>query len=618
MARKIIGAFLLAVFFFSAVRTAFADSPVTLGRGSLTSIALSPDGTRLAVGTTIGLYFYNAQTFEPQGFWEIAAVTRLVWSPRGDMLAVFESNSIWATPTLSFRVIDTGAVLWRVAPKDWRERASDIAFSPDGSQVAVAHELNLFVHDAYQGSIIYKKTLSSNNWLNSYVHLAYAPNGVTLAACCIYGRTELLNTSLWQVQTILGIGSGRMQFNHDGQQLLVGTSVWDIVQRRKVASFFPDEEVRSIAFSPDGSQVALGTGPGLVRIWPMGSPHPRLILRGHATRVTSVIWSPDNTILYSAGGNTIRAWDVNSGVQLRVLDGFTDSINHVAWSADGQRVIAQQGNHVGAWDVASRMPVQAGWMGQATDWNGNLRWQRATDLATSPAGDKLAVADRTGITLYDANTLTTGRRLPTGYQIVMIAFSSDGRYLASVGNSPFAVVWDTATGTPVHTLLGSDNNFWNVALAFNNEVNTLYVLESTGLLRRWDLATQTSTTVQTPIPQVFYGRYFDPAIHPETQRIATERGAGGIDVANTTNGQLQYNLNAPQLRSIIINPQGTRMAAIVENNVQVWDLASGTLLAKLASSSTMWRAITDVAFSFDGSRLAMSNADGTVKIYTVP
>jgi hypothetical protein len=40
MARKIIGAFLLAVFFFSAVRTAFADGPVTLGRGSLTSIAL--------------------------------------------------------------------------------------------------------------------------------------------------------------------------------------------------------------------------------------------------------------------------------------------------------------------------------------------------------------------------------------------------------------------------------------------------------------------------------------------------------------------------------------------------------------------------------------------------
>lgn len=130
MARKIIGAFLLAVFFFSAVRTAFADGPVTLGRGSLTSIALSPDGTRLAVGTTIGVYFYNAQTFEPQGFWESDASSgKLLWSPQGDILLSYDYCYASALSSTS------GQKLWQIRVPAWS--CDQWAFTTQGKQISV-------------------------------------------------------------------------------------------------------------------------------------------------------------------------------------------------------------------------------------------------------------------------------------------------------------------------------------------------------------------------------------------------------------------------------------------------------------------------------------------------
>ena len=68
--------------------------------------------------------------------------------------------------------------------------------------------------------------------------------------------------------------------------------------------------IKSIAYSPDGSHLAIGAGDGTVRIWDLESGESH-VLQGHAGGVNGVAYSPDGSHLTSAADDrTVRIWDV--------------------------------------------------------------------------------------------------------------------------------------------------------------------------------------------------------------------------------------------------------------------------------------------------------------------
>lgn len=109
----------------------------------------------------------------------------------------------------------------------------------------------------------------------------------------------------------------------------------------------------ALAFSPDGSLLATGTGEGDIRIWDTKNGDLIQTLTGHKYAVRYVLFSPDGTMIASgASDNTARVWQVSSGMNLSVYKIKTD-VRDIAWSPDSQ-YLAVTSNYINVYDVPSR------------------------------------------------------------------------------------------------------------------------------------------------------------------------------------------------------------------------------------------------------------------------
>jgi WD40 repeat protein len=231
-------------------------------------------------------------------------------------------------------------------------------------------------------------------------------------------------------------------------------------------------------------------------------------------------------------------------------------------------------------------------------------------VAFSPDGKRLASGsnDKT-VKVWDT---ATGQEALTlkGHtnRVSSVAFSRDGKRLASAGDWTVKV-WDAATGEEILTLKGHTNGVSDVA--FSPDGKRIASASDDRTVKVWDAATgQEIRTLRGHT-----GNVTTVAFSPDGERLASGSDDQTVKVWDAKTGQEVLSLkgHGHRVNAVAFSPDSKSLASAADDRlVKVWDLARGREDLSLKGHTS---AISSVAFSPDGQRIASSSLDGTVKVW---
>ena len=614
-----------------------------LGKGAIFGIAYSPDGTRLAVASTIGTWLYDAQTHQELALFtgHTLYVHSVAFSPNGQILATGSRDH-----TIGLWDVRTGNRLRTLTGHT--ATVESVAFSPDGQTLATAGYNSLYLWDVKTGNL--RHTLvDTPQSAHSHIplplaNIAFGPDGKTLASTL--GANTF--TQLWDVSTgnlrhtlTRHVLDYSVAFSPDGQTLATGSwgggiGLWDVQTGQLFHTLTGPANVHSVAFSPDGQTLATGhavpeiKGQGSIRedhenagaiiLWDVQTGRPLHTLTEHTHYITSVAFNPNGQTLTSASADgALRFWDARTGYLRGTITEHTYQVWNVAFSPDGQTLATASGQTYEGSDPAIHV-----WDVDTGRLHHTLTGHTFSGVAFSPDGQTLATASRDGaIGLWDVQTGNLLRTLIGHAQNVLsISFSPDGQTLATASQEDTIGLWDVQTGNLRHALLAESRY-----VAFSPDGQTLvasvevsikegYILTSvtTGL---WDV--QTGSLLRTFTGLGPFPADGDIRFSPDGQTFVAKDLNDTINLWDVQTGSLLRTFTelGPFSGDIQFSPDGQTLAIPAHSqSIDLWDVQSGSLLRTL-TPLTAYKQVLDISFSPDGQTLASGHRDGTVLLWDV-
>jgi WD40 repeat protein/HEAT repeat protein/tRNA A-37 threonylcarbamoyl transferase component Bud32 len=277
--------------------------------------------------------------------------------------------------------------------------------------------------------------------------------------------------------------------------------------------------------------------------------------------------TPDGKRLLTWDSSAVRLRDFVTGKVVRVFTGHAYTVSAAALSADGKHV-------------------------------------------ASASADLFSVGNtkKSDVLLWETDTGRTVRTFAADHQgVSSLAFSADGKWLATVGGDNTVRLWTADAAKEVHrwTLTPEPASGMQPTVVFSPDSKQLAAGRATTVL--WDVATKAE--VRTLKGE---GRL---AFSPDGKNLATLRGGTELVVRAAASGAEQFaqRIDSPGLTAVAFSPDGKRVAVGgLDGVVRIWEVATKTEVQVIRGQQG-W--VMGFAFSPDGTRLVSSVGDPVVELF---
>lgn len=624
-----------------------------LGKGGINVMKFSPDGTQLAIGTTIGVWLYDVDDGNGRALPLGSAkyINALTFSSDGEILAVHVA-------------VDKIIQFWHVETQSKRSflkvpdnyGPSEVVFSNDNKKV-IGLNMNGMIEWNIDSRISRTKNIEDST--------------LSVFALEKYGRTFVIGdmrngkVRQWNSETdSLGLPYWRKQPSGFERFLL------DLFGRRQDDN--RHKHLNEVALSPDGKTVASAHGDNKIILWSTahgndGIGKERISLEGHTQLISVITFSKDSTMLASGGEDSkIMLWNVRKGRKRGTLTGHQGNIKTLAFSPTDDNLLASGGidGTVRFWNIKKRklqsvfatahpesvediafntdntMIYSAISNGTINSWNvhtgdeenptivaqKNMYYdfhfsKDATLFASHGAESNVFWDGYYSVTEWDNDKKTQLLSLPSGdvlatfpQDALAVKVSPDNSILAANTRQNGIVLWNIKTRKKMFGWIVEDS-IWR-ELIFSHDSKLLISYGRKTPTQVWDVSTRREITPSD------FKEGIVIAFSPDSSRFVLKH-SDGIEIWGITSAELQKikvitSKDLPMRSNpIVFSPDGNSLLGISwidrMSHIQLWDLDRSRDLG--AFSSGHISSVETLRFSHDGKMLASASLDGTILLW---
>ncbi len=589
------------------------------GKGGINAIQFSPDGTQIAVGTSIGIWIYDLNTGK-----EIDLLPgrsqAIAFSPDGRFIASGGGKFSFRGGGLQLWETATGQ---KVSLTDGHRSASALQFSEDGKALVTlegwADVIGRLDVETGKGDA---KNIEDRSWEKVTRRTSPEPYALTHDKFAVGGQVGKIE--LWDITT--GKKLSTLE-GHGGILPPVERKLAIQEDNHDQPFFLPDEGVHVLVleFSPDGKRLASGSKDKTVRLWDTDTNEELAILQKHTGWINALAFSSDGKRLASGSTDgTVHLWDAGTGELIATFTGHLNGVIALSFSPDGSRLASgSTDGTIKFWntETGGLLPIS---ITEHTKWIKMVSFSEESSALVSVAFNGI-------IDFWDLNTSqqTASEDAVHGDLLQSSALSPDGTKLASAGakatmffeaggsgatlssrmGSQRIQLTETKTGRELANLNNTDGvmNPGNNSITFSPDGKTV-AFDSSGKIYVWNTETGNSVNISL----------IDEENVPENPNNAD--GNGDFEFPP---GLMPRHIT-PSISALVFSPDGKKLiSGNMGGKVQMWDAETGVALAPFLAGQDMEEAVkggpgnftvtySDIiralAFSSNGTLLAVGSS----------